>query len=838
MFFDLQDDYRPQMCIGNKARFLMEMTGAGFRVPKGFALDREEYDRFLDANGLRDAIKSELDALQKDDVAAASARIRDRILAAKLPEQTVKAIATLIDPANKYAVRSSGAKEDLAEFSFAGQYESVLNCAGADEIAAAVVRCYASAFSVTVLSYLCNHTMDLDGIYMGVVVQEMVDSDYSGVCFTINPVTGVDKEMLIEVVKGLGENLVSGRVEPEEYFYHWYENSVRHGQKATFLTDSQCRDYGRVFLRIQKHFGYPCDIEFAIQDGELYILQSRKITKIRYAAYPDVWTTADFKDGGVSASVCTPYMWSLYEYIWDYTLRKFTLESKIIFEKDLEGRLLGDMFFGRPYWNLSFVKLAMSRVIGYKEREFDSEYGIKIHYEGDGQTTGLTPRTLFAIIRMALAQRRILKEREDNAENLKNGLLETYRQFRDRYDRHEIADIKRAWYELTKKHYLHSESTYFWQIFINTVHQSLYKDSLLKFVSESDYLTMLSCIEDISHLLPFYEIWDISRAIRADAESRAYWESTDAKAICADLQSDAHQMPLVRHLIEQYGYHSDKELDVTYPCYYEDPEPYIVHIQNTVALDDSFSPANDREKGRKSYEAIFDKMQSGMRAGKYKKVRAKVDKMRKMLWWREEFRDVSTRFYYLIRIYTVEFAKTLEKEGVLANWEDVWFLKVGMLWDYLDGKMTKESLAKIIAKNRDYYDSFRNYLSENEIGSVFDGSDDSDKTAVKGRKLKGLGANNGTVTGTARVITDFSEIERIRPGEILVTRFTDTGWTPKFAIIKGIVTEYGGILCHAAIVSREYGIPAVVACHDALASVRDGQQITVNGTTGEVFLGE
>ena len=83
-----------------------------------------------------------------------------------------------------------------------------------------------------------------------------------------------------------------------------------------------------------------------------------------------MWTTADFKDGGVSATVCTPYMWSLYEYIWEYTLRKFILDSKILTKKDLDKKL-GEMFFARCYWNLSVVKKTMSQVVGYKEREFD-----------------------------------------------------------------------------------------------------------------------------------------------------------------------------------------------------------------------------------------------------------------------------------------------------------------------------------------------------------------------------------------------------------------------------------------------------------------------------------
>ena len=201
---------------------------------------------------------------------------------------------------------------------------------------------------------------------MSVIIQEMVDSEFSGVVFTLNPLTGNDKQMLIEIAPG--------------------------------------------FSKIQLYFGYPCDIEFAIKDNILYILQARKVTSIKYMDIEDMWSTADFKDGGVSATVCSPYMWSLYEYIWGFTLRKFMLDSKILKESDL-NRKLGDMFYGRCYWNMSVVKLAMSQVVGYKEREFDSEYGVKINYEGDGQITKVTPGSLVKIARIVLAQRKILRSR-------------------------------------------------------------------------------------------------------------------------------------------------------------------------------------------------------------------------------------------------------------------------------------------------------------------------------------------------------------------------------------------------------------------------------------------
>jgi len=219
-------------------------------------------------------------------------------------------------------------------------------------------------------------------------------------------------------------------------------------------------------------------------------------------------------------------------------------------------------------------------------------------------------------------------------------------------------------------------------------------------------------------------------------------------------------------------------------------------------------------------------------ASALRKITDKVINMRSMLWWREEFRDVSTRFYYMLRMYTIEYAKKLVSDGILETVEDVWFLKVGDLWDYIDGKKTKADLDDILAKNKFYYNAYRNYISDNEIGHNFKVISDEGSTNT----IRGLGANNGKITGTARVIEDFSQIDRLQQGDILVTRFTDTGWTPKFAILSGIVTEYGGILCHAAIVSREYGIPAIVCCKDAMSKIRDGQTITIDGSTGVVDL--
>ena len=151
----------------------------------------------------------------------------------------------------------------------------------------------------------------------------------------------------------------------------------------------------------------------------------------------------------------------------------------------------------------------------------------------------------------------------------------------------------------------------------------------------------------------------------------------------------------------------------------------------------------------------------------------------------------------------------------------------------LDNNIKKEEFVRIIERNKVYYSSFRNFTSENEIGSKFA----STSSGTSGKALCGIGCSCFKTTGTARVIHSLDETDRLCEGDILITKFTDTGWTSKFAMLGGIVTEYGGILCHAAIVSREYGIPCVVCTENATKLIKDGETITINGETGEIIIG-
>ena len=829
-----------QAGIGAKARSLAELMAAGFDVPDGYVVTSAAFDAALAASGLRAKVEALLESLTSDTVATVGQQLRSltadlepiRARHAQGPGSAGRRGIPrhphdLRGSAPLYAVRSSGAREDTGALSYAGQYLTRLNVPDA-EVADAVLDVYRSTFSDTVLSYLVDHGITPTATDFAVIVQEMVPAEVSGVAFTVNPLSGADTEIVIEAAAGLGEDLVSGRVRASRTVHDWYAD--RTPERGPLLTPAEEQAVVDLALKVQRHYGYPCDLEWAIADGRLRLLQARPITRIHHSGIIDQWSNADFKDGGVSSTVCTPYMWSLYSFIWERHLRRFMLDSKLL--EPAEIRQLADMFYGRPYWNLSVVKAAMAAAPGYRERQFDEEMGVRITYDGDGETTPITPTSLAKVARVALRQRAIVREQRETVAATREALLATALSYerwlaRPVTDRDEVVD---TWRRLVFDDYDRSEGTYFWQIFINTIHQALTKDAVVKVVGEVGYFRLISGLDQVSHLRPFYDAWRLSRTIHDDPGALDYWTSRSVVEITADLDagSSAHHLEGVRRLIADYGYHSVRELDVTHPDFDTDHAAVVTMVRDTVGLDDSYAPDADRARLREAYEAELATAEKRVGPLRRRAFRRRIERTRQMLWWREELRDTSTRFYHLIRLTTLRLADALVADGTLDQPDDIWFLTI-------DDLAAGGELRALVARNRAYYESFRNFQPPNELGQRFDAERAATHTTADGG-IRGVGASPGIVEGTARVIDGLADIGRLQPGDILVTTFTDTGWTGKFALISGIVTEYGGILTHAAIVSREYGIPCVVACHGVMTSIPDGARVRVDGTSGEVVV--
>ncbi len=844
--------------IGKKAASLIQLKAYGAPVPDGASLSIEALELFLEPLKSQQA-EFFTGQLSREDWLAL---MQKQNLPTELAEQLQEFLAE--HPDTHWAVRSSGIQEDLADASFAGLYTSVLNVLGLDAVIRALKTCWASLYSETVQTYAERQGFRLDQMQMGVVIQRMIPAQKSGVLFTVHPLQGQDTQMLIEAVPGLGEALVSGHATPDSYIYDWKSQQIieSHNRpqerclyaipEAPFtawqdmspeqaenqvLSEAQIIELCQLALKMQAAYGFPLDIEWCYADGQFYLVQSRPITQLAYQGIAGEWTTADFKDGGVSSDVCTPLMWSLYDSIWERTMPTY-LQKTHLMAAEVADSQWGDMFFGRPYWNVGAVKAGLKQLPGFVEREFDEDIGIEVTYEGDGHVAPNNLRTLSHGLKVLSALKRAFKQRLD----FNPGFARRQRQRLAELAAIDLSplgktDLFNAYENLLLEDYFQCESAYFYHIFDNSNVTTLFKDSFKPYQLKTKYLSLISGLSDLSHLRQNHGLWRLSRLVRGQPNYLNYWQDQSIEQILSDWeqQQPAPLFNKLRAYIQEFGYHSTRELDITVPRYSEDPRFVFESLKSLLKMDDSFDPKLVNAKQHQEYLLALEKLLAAAPIYKRSKLAKQMEQVRQFLWWREELRDLSTQMYAEVRRWTLVVAERLVAQKSLKTVESIFFLTLHQILDLCHEKLSVDAAAKIIAQEQAYYASFKHFSNPNELGERYTGQS---KPAVTGDVLSGISGSAGQVTGRARVIRDIHDADRLETGDILITRFTDPGWTPKFGMLAGVATETGGQLSHAAVISREYGIPAVLAVKGLTQRVVDGQQITIDGDRGQVILSE
>lgn len=190
--------------------------------------------------------------------------------------------------------------------------------------------------------------------------------------------------------------------------------------------------------------------------------------------------------------------------------------------------------------------------------------------------------------------------------------------------------------------------------------------------------------------------------------------------------------------------------------------------------------------------------------------------------------------YDRIRRFTLEIAKRLKDKGLIDNNEDIFYFPVDVLIKSIKNKNNHDDIKQQLNKYKNYYLSYKKFKNPAFIGFETNGVDISNKSSDK--IYYGITCSSGVVEGKVRIIRDLSESHKLQEGDILVTEYTDPAWTMLFNFISGIITETGGVLSHAAIISREYGIPSVLGVENITNILKDGQKIVIDGNEGRIIV--
>jgi phosphohistidine swiveling domain-containing protein len=730
------------------------------------------------------------------------------------------------------AVRSSGVLEDLEGASFAGQYESFLFVKDIDELRRRIQDCRNSRRSERMVHYLQQHGYRPEDADVAVLIQKMVDADRAGVAFTINPMTGREEHATLELCSGVGERLVSGHVAPTRYVLDLrtagaVEESV--GADAVALSAGERRTLAGALLRIQAHFGSPQDVEWAIdRQGTLWILQSRPITRIAWRDDVEEYTNADFKDGGVSARVSTPMMLSLYQNAFDTSMQAYAVAIKLRRADEPPARWFAS-YYGRGYWNASVVKRLMTKVPGFDERKFDQDLGIQKQYPPEGPVViPTTLRTILPAIPVALALAADYARQLETVQLYRREFPERRRAWLERVARFPATDDATFYADLERvvcRFHLETEGAYFTVIYANTNAQTDFKQLLAKVdratKGETAVVALLGGLTDVRHM-------DVQRGIR----------QLLAAARASGIGSEAWRQAL-RAFLDEHGFHSDAELDITVPRWSEVPERVTQMIRGM--LDGDVKSA-DPDATARDAQARFDRERGEVlaRLGRRFLLRRsfvkQLARVRTFLSAREEMRHYSTQCYDIVRRYLLEAGRRLAAAGVLPSAQAIFMLEIDDVRAVARAPVPSAELRAVVAYRQQMYDGYRALTPPNELGrGVSAAAADAAAASADGRLLlTGLGCSPGVTEGKARIIRSLDEVSSLQQGEILVTRFTDPGWTPALGIVAGVVTEVGGLLSHAAVIGREYGIPAVLNVPRAMEVLRSDQRIRVDGTKGTV----
>ncbi|MFC1985468.1 phosphoenolpyruvate synthase [Chloroflexota bacterium] len=305
--------------VGGKGANLGEMTKANIPVPPGFIVTADAYFDFIQQTKLADKIRKLVEPIDVNDskqLQEVAAQVRRLISNAAMPPEIAKEIeqAYIKMGGGLVAVRSSATAEDLPEASFAGQQRTFLNVQGEKEVVSAVQECWASLFEARAIYYRHHQGFDHFKVGLAVPVQRMVESHTSGVMFTLEPVTNDTSKVVIEAVFGLGETIVSGEVTPDLYVvdkdkqeivsrkiakqeWQLVRNPVAEDKEANVqvaipeaiqneqkLSDDEIIQLVKLGKQLEKHYQFPQDIEWAIEDDKIYIVQTRPVTTIKETA--------------------------------------------------------------------------------------------------------------------------------------------------------------------------------------------------------------------------------------------------------------------------------------------------------------------------------------------------------------------------------------------------------------------------------------------------------------------------------------------------------------------------------------------------------------------------
>lgn len=858
MHFISDTDEAGDFTIGGKAENLFRLKTAGLPVPRFAVIPWETLLTLIPESARNAGDREMLLQIEQADIDAGS----------------LAALMAAFGDTKYFAVRSSAADEDGAVFSFAGQLESYLFVVR-EELPQRIRDVWRSAFSERVTEYRQHHGISgRPGI--AVVVQEMVDAEVAGVAFGANPVTGNRQQKVINAVFGLGEGLVSGELNADQFTLNGslvtaetvrkthqlvFDDEQQRGvvlkdvptgsQEQPALTDAQVHRIGEVLDKLHHAFHAPQDIEFALKHGTLYLLQTRPVTTLQKPKLPlgeyVLWDNSNIIES--YPGVTTPLTFSFISQSYHVAYRLFSAylgvsDTVIEANERVFANTLG-LINGRVYYNVRswYHMLAMLPGYSINARFMEQMMGVKEQFDIPDSYRLPKGKAWWRIGRMAaqmLVRFVSLPRKRLVFMELVNGMITEYKSIR--FSEKNAHELMQLYLRFERKLLLEWKAPLLNDFFAMIWFGMLQKQCERLSGGNSNMHNDLLCgSNDIISVEPVHRSIALAARIAgvpalknlfiSENEDRI-WDVLTGEPGMADVKSEVD-----RYLVD-FGERCVGELKLETVSYSQDPPRFIKVLKSYVEAGitgEEFSGAREHAIRAKAEREMEGKLR-GNAFAKWKLSRT-LRYTRELVSARENLRYERTRAFGIVRELFAAIGMRFQAEGILHHARGIFYLTKDEIFSYIEGTAVTQDLNALVALRQREFETFRKTgtLSERfaTYGVPYHGNDFFSTTRVDVREgdLKGVGCSPGRVSGRVRVVLDPGTVSSLN-GDILVASSTDPGWVTLFPGALGIIVERGSLLSHSAIVSREMGKPCIVGVTGLLKVLKDGDEVEMDGSTG------
>ncbi|MFL5803503.1 MAG: PEP/pyruvate-binding domain-containing protein, partial [Roseiflexaceae bacterium] len=765
-------------------------------------------------------------------IAATSRDISGWIVAAAVPESiradVIRAYTALGEPGLAVAVRSSATAEDLPSASFAGQQETFLHIHGAEMVMEHVQKCWASLWTPQAMSYRASMGFEHLSMALAVVVQAMVNADVAGVMFTANPVSGARGEILISASYGLGEAVVGGMVTPDTFILA-ADGAVREralgakesrvvpdgcgtrtepvpaAERARYcLSDRDLAGLAALARRVQAHYGTPQDTEWALSGGTLYLLQARPITTLAKAPAPAI--------GEPSEAPINRKLFGLKQLVEYWPEPPTPLDVSFFREASAGGNALYRLFGMRPAPELPQPV----------ERD-DGRMAVRV------SNARLSPAMLWQL------PGRLLFTRGDPLDRWRV-VAEEMAQAQARWQATEAANpdapaLARL-VEQEMREFGRLLGRRFGAVFFSGIKYMLLVKLWARLAGGKAGAAQLE--DRLMRAAPFRTALQNQAMARLAQVAAAHGK--DSPAFHAALAA----------FMAEWGTRPARGMASmpSTPAWREDPAQVLGLVDALLSDPDALTPEEALRRQEADYQAARAQVEAALWAPLRGLYRRSLARARSGVVAREDSLFHMEALTDAIRRTALHLGEWLAGAGVLAEPGDVFFLLATELAPAAAGQLAvgdlvrrrKQAYARVVAA----HERGQHWLIA--TGSVSEQAVRGKKAPARaaqagdGNTLSGQAASGGQVVGPVCVIRGPHEFSKMRKGAVLVAPFTAPVWTPLFRLAAAVITEIGSPVSHAAIVAREYGIPAVVAVANATSALHNGQTVQVDGTRGVVTI--